>query len=160
KDKSVSGSPGRGRPSRRKASPEAFPPPSERAQEKASADSSAGSGHSPEPSPISSRFSARTAPRELENEAKREKWGLPKLTEPDKTGSYIIELNVLHAGGLAGSANEFLELYKKNVENPEGRPAVRISKSYYRCQLKDAEWKAIVHADESRDSSERAIYRL
>jgi subtilisin family serine protease len=37
---------------------------------------------------------------------------------------------------------------------------VRIGKSYYRCDLKDTEWRRLVAADEVKPMAKRAIYRL
>lgn len=123
---------------------------------------------------IGARFARLTAPRELDDEDKRETWGLPRLDQPDMLGDYIVELNVQHIGGLIGAAYAFDQLYQKVVakpkkgkrgqsdgQQPQFRPdPLRIAKSYYRCKLKDAEWRKLVALDEEKAVSEQAIYRL
>ena len=132
---------------------------------------------------VGNRFARVTAPRELDNLEKREKWGLPGPNEPDKRGPYIIELNAQNGGGLAGAAHAFEKLYAEivssapgsgggadqgqttepNVEQPRSatnRKPLRIAKSYYRCDLTDAEWRKLVRSDEQQTQSDRAIYRL
>jgi len=122
---------------------------------------------------ISERLARTTAPAQLDDPVQRRKWGLPGVDEPDHTGSYVIELNVQNAGGLPGAENAFLTLYDEVVEqrrtpaqdrrsrkDPRDHPPLRIAKSYYKCMLRDHEWKALVRMDESRPVRERAIYRL
>ena len=124
---------------------------------------------------IGSRFAQLTAPRELDNPEKREKWGLPKLDEPELLGNYIVELNVQHIGGLPGAAYAFDQLYMEVVNPPgpitEKNPAdaspmadrckpLRIAKSYYQCKFKDTEWRKLVALDEDKPLNEQAIYRL
>jgi len=124
-------------------------------------------------SSVSERLARTTAPAQLDDPARRRKWGLPGLDEPDKTGSYVIELNVQHLGGLPGAANAFLKLYEEVVgklrtpaqarssrNDPRDHEPLRIAKSYYKCMLRDREWKALVREDESLPIGERAIYRL
>ena len=124
-------------------------------------------------SSVGERLARTTAPAQLDDPARRRKWGLPGANEPEKTGSYVIELNVQHAGGLPGAANAFLQLYEEVVgkartpaetrsseDDPRDHPPLRIAKSYYKCMLRDREWKALVRQDESRPAGERAIYRL
>lgn len=121
-------------------------------------------------------FARVVAPVELDDPNKRKRWGLPPLGS-DRPGPYIVELNAQHLGGLPGAENDFLALYKSEIEDPaepnnkeEGnlrkrkprfkRSPKRIGKSYYRCELKDAEWRRLVAADERRSITRRAIYRL
>jgi subtilisin family serine protease len=119
-----------------------------------------------------SRFARVTAPPELGDPDKRKRWGLP-VGKPDEPGPYIIELNAENIGGLPGAANAFLELHKdilKRANNSRGRgdagepgsrrDPVRISKSYYRCELTDREWRELVATDEAKPLSERTVYRL
>jgi subtilisin family serine protease len=114
---------------------------------------------------VSSRFARTTAPRELDDDSKREKWGLPPLSEPNKLGPYIVELNVQHVGGMTGAAAAFIELFLRVTGNtrpantPEGRPQ-RIAKAYYRCDFSDNEWRALIALDERHEMQERSIYRL
>jgi subtilisin family serine protease len=124
-------------------------------------------------SPVSERLARTTAPRQLEDPERRRKWDLPSPDEPEKTGSYIVELNVQHVGGLPGAANAFLSLYDEVVL--KARPAaaanavpaddgshepLRIAKSYYKCMLRDREWRALVRTDEAKPARDRAFYRL
>ena len=118
----------------------------------------------------------------------RDRWGLPKSA--DERGPYVCELNVLHAGGLIGAANAFLDLFKELSSNPAsskseaGKTAddaaaaawkdnelIRIAKTYYRCEMNVAEWKALIEKDkevaadlarrnESSPDRYRSIYRL
>jgi subtilisin family serine protease len=124
---------------------------------------------------IGNRIARTTAPRQLDDPLKRAQWDLPDLDSPDDTGSYIIELNVQHASGLPGAAREFIELYN-GVVRPDAdsdnsgtradstaarsRVPLRISKSYFRCDFKEKEWRRIVRLDEQRSWTERAIYRI
>ncbi|MGY6277471.1 S8 family peptidase [Methylomonas sp. MgM2] len=123
---------------------------------------------------IGNRFARLTAPRELDDADKRKKWGLPPLEQPDELGDYIVELNVQHMGGLTGAAHAFVQLYndviaeppkakrgKPGATSPQSRPGpLQIAKSYYRCKLKDAEWRKLVALDEVKPANKQAIYRL
>src|SRR5262245_61051157 len=113
---------------------------------------------------VSGRFARTTAPRELDDDNKRAKWGLPPLSEPNATGPYIIELNVQHIGGIPGAATAFEEIFRNIVgdagasatdkgatERAAARRPLRISKSYYRCELSDNEWRKMLVIDESQD---------
>ncbi|RTZ40010.1 peptidase S8 [Candidimonas sp. SYP-B2681] len=124
---------------------------------------------------IGDRIARTTAPRQLDDPIKRAQWNLPDLDSPDETGSYIIELNVQHALGLAGAAHDFIGLYDR-VVRPDERPGkprtkanspgvrnrvpLQIAKSYFRCDFKEQEWRRIVGLDEQKPMSERAIYRI
>jgi len=124
----------------------------------------AASAADPEPDQI--QLARTTAPRELYDDAKRSKWGLPPLSEPDETGPYIVELNAEHASGLPGAEILFKEVLKEaliavgETERAEQLRPRRISKSYYRCDLKDKEWRRLVAIDEQKPLRERAVYRL
>ncbi|HEV7716928.1 MAG TPA: hypothetical protein VGO53_15120, partial [Steroidobacteraceae bacterium] len=132
---------------------------------------------------VSRRYARTTAPRELADDKKRAKWRLPLLSEPDKRGDYIIELNVQHVGGIPGAATAFEELFRNVIESKRasaaatrrrgagsraGKPAapdtprkpLRIAKSYYRCEMTDNEWHALLERDEQSDGRYRTIYRL
>lgn len=100
-----------------------------------------------------------TVPPELEDSKHRELWGLGK--KPEDHGPYIVELNVQHVNGLAGAATAFVNLFKKTLV-PEGESAagppwhlVKISKTYFRCEMKLEEWKKLIAADEE-DAVEKA----
>lgn len=118
------------------------------------------------------RIARRTAPRQLDDPVRRAQWNLPDLDSPDETGSYIIELNVQHASGLPGAVRDFLELYDEIIQPDEnvvdargradykGRVPLQIANTYFRCDLKDHEWRRMVARDEQRPMSERAIFRI
>jgi len=112
------------------------------------------------------KLARTTAPRQLDDPSKRAEWGLPALGDDTATGSYIVELNVQHAGGIAGAEAAFHELFRQHVGQEDGRKAgpsrqpEQIAKSYYRCDFTDKEWRLIVRDDESRPLVQRAIYRL
>jgi subtilisin family serine protease len=153
-------------PDRRNATPGSRP--------KRPAATSATPGNGERQPGVSRSFARTTAPRELDDPEKRKKWELPPLDQPDKPGPYIIELNVLHVGGIPGAQKAFLDLHRDVVgkdpkeplepgedpKNARSRKPVRIAKSYYRCRLSDHEWRKIVAKDEENPPRQRAIYRL
>ncbi|MDB5385056.1 MAG: putative serine peptidase, partial [Planctomycetaceae bacterium] len=122
---------------------------------------------------IGDLFARVMAPRQLNDPAKRRQWGLP--TNDTSRGPYIIELNMQHISGLPGAIVKFLDLYKKatektspsdetkvlkpkkpsrkkGVEEKTTEPVsgpVRISKSYYRCELSVKEWRELLKLDEN-----------
>ena len=112
-------------------------------------------------------FARVVAPVELQDPLKRRKWRLPPPNS-DRPGPYIVELNARHIGGLPGAETDFLELHEREVAVPGrgsgrakfDRTPMRIGKSYYRCELKDAEWRRLIAADEAKPTKQRAIYRL
>jgi subtilisin family serine protease len=66
----------------------------------------------------------------------------------------MVELNAQHMNGLAGAATAFVDLFKKTLV-PEGESAagppwhlVKISKTYFRCEMMLDEWKKLIAADE------------
>lgn len=127
------------------------------------------------------RFARTTAPPQLYDPDKRKKWGLPDIDHPNELGPYIVELNVEHIGGLPGAAVAFRVLYDAVVgsskdgaststkaksskvdsaQSAARRKPLRLTKSYYRCDFSDVEWRKIVAADEAKPRRQRAIYRL
>lgn len=105
------------------------------------------------------RLSQVTVPPELEDDEHRKRWGLGETLED--RGPYMVELNVQHMNGLAGAATAFVNLFKKTLV-PEGERAagppwhlVKISKTYFRCDMKLDEWKKLIAADED-DAVEQA----
>lgn len=117
---------------------------------------------------IGDQFARITAPRQLNDPEKREQWGLPR--DENKRGPYIIELNLQHVGGLPGAVNQFLELLKKVSSGTDLTP-VRISKTYYRCELSVLEWRQLLEHDDrraqdlaresnARPDHHRAVFRL
>lgn len=94
-----------------------------------------------------------TAPPELEDDEHRRRWGLGE--KPTDYGPYLVELNVEHVDGLAGAATAFINLFKKTLApgstNAGAAPwhLVKISKSYFRCEMNVEEWKKLLAADEN-----------
>ncbi len=120
------------------------------------------------------RFERSTVPRGLYDGATRRQAGLP--ADEAEHGSYIVELNVTHIGGLPGAAVAFEVLYaeivggnaRANVRWPD---PVRIAKSYYRCRMSVDEWQKLVAEDGRRAAmaarqpgghpdDQRCIYKL
>lgn len=123
--------------------------------------------------PIGERFARTTAPRQLDDGARRQKWRLPLVGDNTTAGPHIVELNALHGEGLAGAARAFIDLHgqvmaslpqaTRSFDRPDDGPCLepsRIGKSYYRCDLTDAQRRKLVAVDESRSLQERTIYRL
>jgi subtilisin family serine protease len=121
------------------------------------------------------RLARVVASPHLDDPENRRKWGLGET--PADRGPYMIELNVQHASGLAGAAHAFLVLFNKVFGDAEqrarqgGPPApVKISKSYFRCELNVAEWHRLAARDEEDAKSQapqpadadryRTIYKL
>jgi len=116
---------------------------------------------------VGDRFARTFVPPELYDEKKRAEWKLEEGKE--RRGPYVIELNLQHIGGLAGSVATLKELHKAM---PEGTPApTPISKTYYGWRLRIDEWQTLLHEDEKQahekaaeqetDSMRfRAIYKL
>jgi len=107
-----------------------------------------------------SRTRSSTVPPLLQDPDQRAALGLPK--EADTPGPYMVELNLFYHGGWKEAADEF-EAFYKQVLGPvaESRPAVCISKNYYRCQISANEWMKLVQEDEARGAKEkRLIYKI
>jgi serine protease AprX len=107
-----------------------------------------------------SRTRSSTVPPLLHDPEQRAALGLPE--DADAPGAYMIELNLDYHGGWKEAAKEFEALYK-GVIGPEAerRPAVVISKNYYRCQISANEWMKLVQEDESRGAKkDRLIYKI
>src|SRR5215213_2305646 len=101
---------------------------------------------------IGDAFSRATVPRQMTDPDQRKAWD---LEDENGFGPYIIELNLQHVDGLAGSANAFVDLHDKVVADPDRRP-VRIGKTYYSCNLKVTEWRKLVMEDESNADKQAA----
>lgn len=124
----------------------------------------------------SERLLRATVPVELDKQANRDRWKLEVLEFG--RGPYMVELNVSHRGALVGAAYEFRKLFDSvfasEGEEPgsERRPPnpVRISKSYFRCELKVEEWQRLIARDEQlareqannpgEENRLRTIYKL
>jgi hypothetical protein len=104
-------------------------------------------------------------PNEIDNPEKRRQWGLPPIDAPLTRGFYIVELNVQYSGGLSAAEHEFRERFRAAMAQAGSSTAnraapLRISKSYFRCSMTDAEWKQLVENDERRTDADRVIYKL
>jgi subtilisin family serine protease len=116
---------------------------------------------------VGDRFARTFVPPELFDEEKRSEWKLEQ--GEDRRGPYVIELNLQHLGGLAGSIATLHELHKAM---PEGTPEpTPISKTYYGWRLRVDEWQMLLHEDEKQAGEKaaeqqtdsmrfRAIYKL
>ena len=108
------------------------------------------------------RLSRLTAPPELEDPENRSRWGLGEKDED--RGPYMVELNVQYVDGLAGAAMAFVDLFNKVIrpgkqgrrkgvkaaENTDVWGLVKVSKSYFRCEMNIREWKTLIAADEQQ----------
>src|SRR5689334_18931098 len=101
-----------------------------------------------------------TVPPALHDAEQRVRWGLPSTeTEP---GPYMIELNLQYSAGVQKAAEAFRDLYAK-VLGPAAvqRPAVAVSKTYFRCNVSVVEWKTLIRIDEEKaDTRDRIIYKI
>jgi serine protease AprX len=134
-------------------------------------------GRDDDPDRIRDRLTRVTVPPELDIAKNRERW---KLEDAEGRGPYLIELNVLHLGGLPGAAKAFVDLYKdvfkdrpaaqsqgeSSLYENAGLEPTRVGKGYYRCYLQVAEWRQLIAADElqAREHTDafryRSIYKL
>lgn len=93
---------------------------------------------------------------------RNEKFGLPK--EDDEPGDYIVELNLMYDGGLEQAGIAFRNLYREVLgEAGVDRPAIFISKSYYKCKISASELRELVSKDEegkAPDSRRLVIYKV
>ena len=102
-----------------------------------------------------------TVPPALHDPLQREQWNLPQ--DPDKPGSYMVELNLFYHEGLQAASDKFRELYAEVLgpEESQKRKPVPVSKSYFRCDISVKEWQELVKRDEAKPSkSERVIYKI
>ena len=107
-----------------------------------------------------SRTRRSTVPPLLHDPEQRATLGLP--AKPDVPGQYMVELNLDYHGGWKEAAKEFEALYKEVVgAEAESRPAVFVSKNYYRCRISANEWTKLVEQDEARGAKKaRLIYKI
>ncbi|MEO6982307.1 MAG: hypothetical protein ABI072_04245 [Edaphobacter sp.] len=72
------------------------------------------------------------APPELNDSDSRIRWGLP--SSESELGWYMVELNLMHNGGLVDAGTKFLALHALIVgpEQMTADPPVPISKTYFR----------------------------
>jgi serine protease AprX len=90
----------------------------------------------------------------------RRQHGLP-LTD-DEPMFIVVELNLFHEDGLAGSYAKFERLYEYLIVNRPNVPPVKIADTYVRCELTINETKELVRVDQAGPSppANRAIYRV
>jgi serine protease AprX len=106
-----------------------------------------------------SRTRNSTVPPLLQDPQHRGDLGLPE--DPDEPGPYMVELNINYHGGWKEAAREFEKLYHDVLgEAAANRPAVYVSKNYYRCRISASEWTKLVQIDEARSARERVIYKI
>lgn len=102
-----------------------------------------------------------TVPPALYDPEQRDRYGLP--VSEDVPGPYMIELNLLYSKGVQEAAKAFEALYKQVLGEAEAqkRPAVLISKTYFRCRITVQEWKGLTKKDEEQeDTCDRVIYKI
>src|SRR5215472_6407390 len=101
-----------------------------------------------------------TVPPALHDAAQRVAWQLP--AEEDKPGAYMIELNLMYSKGVQKAAEAFKQLYTDVLgQEAQQRPAIPISKTYFRCNISVNEWKALTKRDEEKgDTRDRVIYKI
>src|SRR5579864_7094550 len=101
-----------------------------------------------------------TVPPALHDPDQRKAWQLP--AEEDKPGPYMIELNLLYSKGVQKAAEAFKQLYSEVLgQGAQERPALPISKTYFRCSISVNEWKALTKRDEEKgDARDRVIYKI
>jgi serine protease AprX len=107
------------------------------------------------------RTRSSTVPQSLTDPSERAQLGLP--AEPDTPGAYMVELNLNYHDGWREAAREFMKLYKNVLGETAAaeRPAVEVSKNYFRCLISANEWARLVRADEERGShKDRLIYKI
>ncbi|HXU31816.1 MAG TPA: S8 family serine peptidase, partial [Thermoanaerobaculia bacterium] len=107
---------------------------------------------------VGDKFGRVVIPPQLEDPEARESWGMP--TDPNFPCSYIVELNILHASGLDGAAQGFVELYASVIEadektekkkgtlrGQEARTPRRLGKTYFAALVSLPDLKKLVIQD-------------
>jgi subtilisin family serine protease len=102
-------------------------------------------------------------PPKLNDPSYRKQLRLP--TDETTPGPYLVELNILHEGGLPEALRQFRALWKKVIgpRDPSRSEPVVISKTYVRCSLSvdDCRQLAQVDAADAADvPKRRAIYKV
>ena len=96
-----------------------------------------------------------------EDANEREKLGLPR--EETELMSVVIELNLLHEGGLAEALAKAKRLYADLMANKpaRGKDPILIADTYLRCELSINEAKELARSDQEGSApKQRAIYRI
>jgi subtilisin family serine protease len=100
-----------------------------------------------------------TVPPALYDPEQRQRFGLPANDE--ERGWYMVELNLLHGGGVQQASQKFEQLYAAVIPDAETRPVIRVSKTYYRCSFTTTEWRKLISEDEKANGAgQRVIYKL
>lgn len=89
----------------------------------------------------------------MHDRKRREGWGLPG--DPKRRGPYMVELNLLHPGGIEGAAEAFLHMLLPAVVGKNGTVCDRITSAYFRCDLSVPEWRRLIKTDEQWEAEER-----
>src|SRR5947199_4373698 len=100
-------------------------------------------------------------PPALHDPEQRRLWNLPSAE--DEPGPYMVELNLYYKGGVRDAAEAFAPFYAEVVGKVRGaapEPPVLVSRTYFRCLMSVAEWRALAVEDETRDRRELLIYRI
>ena len=137
----------------------------EPAQPGGSGPQSAGSSLPQGPKPPEERdlyLGSAVIPRELNDARNRVKCGVP--ADPNEAGEYMVELNLMHSGGLPAADPTFLALFRSVVRSDEPQP-VRVAKTYYSCWMSLNDARRLVRADQQRADDantpkDRAVYRI
>jgi subtilisin family serine protease len=100
-----------------------------------------------------------TIPKQLDDKDRRSAWGLPGA---DQAGNYMIELNLMHQGGLEGAQKRFAELCEDMGIQTSPK---QVSKSYYSWSVSLKDLRRLVKRDEDRDDAKNdrtklAIYKV
>jgi hypothetical protein len=115
------------------------------------------------------RLGCGAAAPALQSEERRASWGMHG--DPGTPDHYMVELNLMHRGGLEAADAEFHHLYALVVSAPDsaGRPRspIPVSRGYYTCLISVREWSELIRRDERpsdevkpRGIRDRAIYRI
>lgn len=100
-------------------------------------------------SPMSLLMRRFTVPPALNDANRRAEWDLPKAE--DQPGDYMIELNLFYASGLQAAVDRFKEIHAALLgDQAKTRPALSVSKSYFKCRLSVQEWRELVKRDEQQ----------
>jgi hypothetical protein len=100
-----------------------------------------------------------TIPRALDDDVRRKALGLPPA---DQAGDYMVELNLMHQGGLEGARKRFEELC---AEIGAQKSPLKISKSYYSWSVTLNDLRRLVKLDQDKDNAKTdqtklAVYSL
>ena len=112
------------------------------------------------PSPMFSPLGRATVAPALQDPNRRAEWDLPR--NQSTPGPYMVELNLLYKGGVEEAAKQFEAFYNQQIgAAAKERPPVRITQTYFRCNLSVREWRKMVKADEqAKETRDRLIYRI